>query len=63
MTRPNDDIRLAARRNGVRLWQVAYEMGIHDSALSRKMRKELPEEEKEQIFMIIEKLAKELYQV
>ena len=55
----NQDIRRAAAGNGVFLWQVADVMGIADSSLSRKMRKELPEDEKQKIFGIIAELAKE----
>ena len=55
----NQDIRRAAAGSGVFLWQVADVMGIADSSLSRKMRKELPEDEKQKIFGIIEELAKE----
>ena len=54
----NQDIRRAAAGNGVFLWQVADVMGIADSSLSRKMRKELPEDEKRKIFGIIQELAK-----
>ena len=53
----NQDIRRAAAGNGVFLWQVADVMGIADSSLSRKMRKELPEDEKRKIFGIIQDLA------
>lgn len=55
----NQDIRRAAAGNGVFLWQVADVMGIADSSLSRKMRRELPADEKRMIFRIIEELAKE----
>ena len=54
----NQDIRRAAAGNGVFLWQIADVMGIADSSLSRKMRKELPEDEKRKIFRIIQELAK-----
>jgi len=59
MERTNDDIRRTARRNGVFLWQIADKLGIHDSNFSRKLRKKLPDEEKELIFEIIEDLAQE----
>jgi hypothetical protein len=61
MARANSDIRLMARRHGVRHWQISAELGIHDSAFSRKMRKELSEEEKEEVFNIITRLADEMY--
>lgn len=55
----NQDIRRTAAGAGVRLWQIAEELGIADCSLSRKLRKELPLEEKERIFDIIKQLSKE----
>ena len=49
----NEKIRTAAARNGVHLWQVADALGIVDSTFSRKLRKELPEEEQQRIISII----------
>lgn len=56
----NQDIRRTAAVAGVRLWQIADKLGITDSGFSRKLRKELSQEEKEKIFSIIEKLAQEV---
>lgn len=56
----NLDIRAAAVSSGVKLWRVADALGIADSSLSRKLRKELPQEEKEQIFNIIKRLSEEV---
>ena len=56
----NLDIRAAAVAAGVRLWRVADALGIADASLSRKLRKELPQEEKEKIFSIIQKLSQEV---
>lgn len=56
----NQDIRRSAAGAGVRLWQIAEELGIADCSLSRKLRKELPPEEKERIFTIIKRLSKEV---
>jgi hypothetical protein len=44
----------------VKLWQVAEALGIADCSLSRKLRRELPVEEKEKIFSIIRELAQEV---
>ncbi|MCL2102288.1 MAG: hypothetical protein FWH22_11325 [Fibromonadales bacterium] len=52
----NIDIRLEARVSGVKLWEVAEALGMHDSGFSRKLRKELPEQEKTAIRAIIERL-------
>ena len=46
--------------DGVRLWQIAEALGIADCSLSRKLRKELPEDEKQKIFGIIKTLSKEV---
>lgn len=55
----NCEIRIAAQKAGIRLWQIAEAYGISDGNFSRKLRKELPKEEKEKIMGIIEQLAKE----
>lgn len=56
----NVDIRNTAAGNGVRLWQIAEALGIADCSFSRKLRKELPEDEKQKIFSIIKDLSKEV---
>lgn len=56
----NLDVRRAAAGNGVRLWQIADALGIADCNLSRKLRKELPDEEKKAIFAIIQDLSREV---
>ena len=56
----NQDIRRAAVGAGLKLWQVADALGIADGSLSRKLRHELPAEEKEKIFSIIQELAQEV---
>jgi hypothetical protein len=56
----NKEIRNAAGGHGLKLWQVAEAIGMNESAFSRKLRKELPQEEKEKILAVIEKLAKEV---
>ena len=56
----NQDIRRTAAGAGVKLWQVAEALGIADCSLSRKLRRELPAEEKEKIFGIIRELSQEV---
>lgn len=56
----NHDVRKAAAGAGVRLWQIADALGIADCSLSRKLRKELSQEEKDRIFLIIDELSKEV---
>lgn len=53
----NEALRRFAAGNGVKLWQVAEALGIADTSLSRKMRKELPPDEKERIVRIIRELS------
>lgn len=55
----NKEIREVAKKAGVRLWQVAEVCGINDGNFSRKLRRELPQEEKEKILAVIHRLAKE----
>lgn len=55
--RANADIRETAKQAGVRLWQIADELGINDGNFSRKLRKELPADEKAKIYAIIAQLS------
>jgi predicted XRE-type DNA-binding protein len=48
---------------GIKQWQLAEAMGISETHLSRKLRKELPQEEKQNILDIIERLSKEKKEV
>ena len=54
----NLDIRIAAAKSGVRVWEIAEALGIADGNLSRRLRKELTEAEKTQIFSIIDEISK-----
>ncbi len=54
----NMKIREKARNSGVRLWQIADALGMQESLFSKKLRKELPEDEQERILSIIDDLAK-----
>lgn len=55
----NADIREAAKSAGVCLWQIAERLGINDGNFSRKLRRELPTEERDKILGIIKELAEE----
>lgn len=59
MKKANNDIRNEAKAAGVKLWQIAEKLCIREEMLSRKLRHELPEEEKAQIKSIIKELEKE----
>lgn len=54
----NVEIRAKAAGSGVKLYKIADAIGMRDSAFSRMLRKELPEEKKAQILEIIERLSK-----
>lgn len=56
MKKTNNDIRLKACGSGVSLWQIADKLGITDATFSRKLRHELPDETKAQIYRIIDEL-------
>lgn len=53
----NADIRILAIQNKVKLYEIAEYLGIWDTALSRKLRHELPEEEKAAIIEAIHAIA------
>jgi hypothetical protein len=55
----NAAIRESARLHGVKLWQIADAIGMWDTAFSRKLRHELPEQEQRKIMEIIQQIAKE----
>lgn len=55
----NREIKNAAKSAGVYHWEIAEKLGIQDSAFSRKLRKELPDQEKQAILQIIQDLAAE----
>lgn len=55
----NKLIRETASAQGVKLWQIADELGINDGNFSRKLRHELPVEEQARIIGIIHEIAKE----
>lgn len=53
----NQDVRNYAKSKGVRLWQIAEALHINDGNFSRRLRKELPEVQKQEIIQIIDELA------
>ena len=55
----NEDIRQAAKAAQVKLWQIAEAVGVNDGNFSRKLRHELPDDEKQRILEIIDRLGKE----
>lgn len=55
----NNEIKTKAKTNGVFLWEIAEKLGIADNAFSRKLRRELPQDEKQHIFLLIDEIAAE----
>lgn len=55
--RSNKDIRAYAIEKDVLIIQIAKEIGIQKSSISRKLAKELPQEEKNRIFKAIDHIA------
>jgi hypothetical protein len=53
MYKCNQDIRNEIREAGLKLYQVAYACGCNDGNFSRKLRRELSNEQKETIRQII----------
>ena len=56
MTIANSDIKETAKKQGVYLWRIAEHLGVSDCSFSKKLRRELPQEEKDKIFRIIQEL-------
>ena len=53
----NQDVKNYAKAKGVRLWQIAEVLKINDGNFSRRLRKELPETQKQEIMKIIDDLT------
>ena len=53
----NKDIRAAAAAAGVFLWQIAEAIGVTDGTFARKLRRELPDDEKAEILQVIQNLS------
>ena len=52
----NKDIRQKIKKSKLFQWQVAEHIGISESSFSRRLRHELPESEKQNIYDIVQKL-------
>jgi len=55
----NSKIREYASSKNVYLWQIAMKLNINDGNFSRKLRKELSEEESSKIMHYIDEIARE----
>jgi len=53
----NTDVRETAKKRGVRLWEIAEFLNVSDPTMTRKLRRELPADEKQKILSIIDEIA------
>lgn len=57
MIKANQTIRERAKQAGVFLWEIAERYGVADTNFSKKLRRELPPEQQNEILRIIDELA------
>ena len=64
MKRANQEIREHAAKNSVYLWEIALALGVSEPTMTRKLRTELPDRDREEIMRIINDLAamRQIYQ-
>lgn len=55
----NLELRKAAKAAGIPLWRIADAIGVGEATMTRKLRHELPENEKKQRLNLIKQLARE----
>jgi hypothetical protein len=53
----NHDIRTYAKEKGVKFWQIAYRLGISEPTMTRRLRFELTNEQKQEFKRIINEIA------
>ena len=53
----NTDVRETAKKRGVRLWEIAEFLNVSDPTMTRKLRRELPADERQKILSIIDEIA------
>ena len=58
MMKANNDLRTAIFTSGLKHWEIAKLLGIHEATLARWLRSELPNEKKDQILQIIQNHGK-----
>lgn len=57
MNKANQDLKAYARSKKVAYWQIAKAFNVHENTFAKKLREELPQEEKEKIMKIIDEIA------
>ena len=63
MSKHNLDVRAAAKKAGVFLYDVAFALGVSENTVTRMLRRELPEDKKQQLFDAIAALEKEQQEI
>lgn len=56
---PNQTLKDRIKGNGLKLWEVAYALGMTDGNFSRLLRVELSDEKRQQIEKAVSKLIEE----
>lgn len=51
----NKEVREEMRKTGITQWRLGELLGVSENTVNRKLRKELPEEEKQRILAVIRK--------
>ena len=54
----NKEIRNAMKQKGIAQWKLGELLGVSENTINRKLRKELPEEEKQKILEVINSCGK-----
>ena len=54
----NEEIKKALNKSGIKQWELADLLGVHEMTLCRKLRHELPEDEKKDILNLIKMNSK-----
>lgn len=55
----NTEIRQAAKKRGVKLWQLADALNVSEATMTRMLRKELVDEKRSQILAVLDQIATE----
>ena len=55
----NKDIRIKCLESGIRFWQIALQLGVSPETITRRLRVELPADEKEVIIRAMEQIMQE----
>lgn len=58
MKKANTDIRAMMKENKIPVWAIASVIGVHENTVLRKLRFELPEQDKQKFRQIIDELSK-----